>query len=80
MYDELVARSRQEYVQPSTLALAAASAGKDRDALRLLHTAHEEHDPWLAWGALTSPWFQPLRSLPGYEGILEEMKLPEAGQ
>ena len=76
---ELMARSRQEYVQPSTVALAAACAGRAEEALGLLQRACEERDPWLAWGALTSPWFEPLRTLPGYEEILTRMKLPVTG-
>ena len=76
---ELLARSRQEYVQPITVALAAACAGKAKESLRLLQQACEERDPWLAWGALTSPWFEPLRRLPEYEGILTRMKLPVTG-
>lgn len=76
---ELTARSRQEYVQPSTLALAAACAGRTEEAHGLLGRAYEERDPWLAWGALTSPWFEPLRELPGYEEMLSRMKLPVAG-
>ena len=76
---ELMARSRQEYVRPSTVALAAACAGRAEEALGLLQRACEERDPWLAWGALTSPWFEPLRTLPGYEEILTRMKLPVTG-
>ena len=76
---ELMARSRQEYVQPSTVALAAACAGRAEEALGLLQRACEERDPWLAWGALTSPWFEPLRTLLGYEEILTRMKLPVTG-
>ena len=76
---ELMARSRQEYVQPSTVALAAACAGRAEEALGLLQRACEERDPWLAWGALTSPWLEPLRTLPGYEEILTRMKLPATG-
>ena len=76
---ELSARSRQEYVQPITLSLAAACAGRAEEALGLLQRACEERDPWLAWGALTSPWFEPLRTLPEYEEILTQMKLPVTG-
>ena len=76
---ELVARSRQEYVQPITLSLAAACAGRAEEALGLLQRACEERDPWLAWGALTSPWFEPLRAFPEYEDILTRMKLPLTG-
>ena len=76
---ELSARSRQEYVQPATVALAAACAGRTEEALALLQRACEERDPWLAWGALTSPWLEPLRTLPEYEEILTRMKLPVTG-
>ena len=76
---ELMARSRQKYVQPSTVALAAACAGRAEEALGLLQRAFEERDPWLAWGALTSPWFEPLRAFPEYEEILTRMKLPVTG-
>ena len=76
---ELMARSRQKYVQPSTVALAAACAGRAEEALGLLQRAFEERDPWLAWGSLTSPWFEPLRAFPEYEEILTRMKLPVTG-
>ena len=76
---ELLARSRQEYVQPITLTLAALCAGRTEEALELLQQASEEQDPWLAWGALTSPWFEPLRTLPEYEEMLTRMKLPVTG-
>ena len=76
---ELLARSRKEYVQPITLTLAAACAGRTKEALGFLEQACEERDPWLAWGALTSPWFEPLRTLPEYEEILTRMKLPVTG-
>jgi len=73
---ELSARSKQEYVQPITLSVAALSAGRSEAALGLLQQACEERDPWLAWGALTSPWFEPLRKFPEYGEILKRMKLP----
>ena len=76
---ELMTRSGQEYVQPVTVALAAACAGRTEEALGLLQQACEERDPWLAWGALTSPWFEPLRTFPEYEVILTRMKLPVTG-
>ncbi len=66
-------------MQPSTIALAAACAGRAEEALGLLQEAYEARDPWLAWGALTSPWFAPLRRLPGYEEMLTRMKLPATG-
>ena len=76
---ELTARSREEYVQPITLTLAAACAGRTEEALALLQLSCEERDPWLAWGALTSPWFEPLRAFPEYEEMLTRMKLPVTG-
>ncbi len=76
---ELSERSGKEYVQPVTLALAAACGGRAEEAVGLLQQACEERDPWLAWGALTSPWFEPLRKLPEYEEILTRMKLPVTG-
>ena len=76
---ELMTRSGQEYMQPVTVALAAACAGRTEEALGLLQQACEERDPWLAWGALTSPWFEPLRTFPEYEVILTRMKLPVTG-
>ena len=79
VHAELLARSRKEYVQPITLTLAAACAGRTEEALVLLQRACEERDPWLAWGALTSPWFEPLRTLPEYQEILTRMKLPVTG-
>jgi tetratricopeptide (TPR) repeat protein len=44
IYDELSARARGGYIQQSTLAMAAAAAGRADEAFELLGRACDEHD------------------------------------
>jgi serine/threonine protein kinase/tetratricopeptide (TPR) repeat protein len=45
LYSELMARARRGYVQPSCLAIAAAAAGMEDEAIRHTHEAFEIRDP-----------------------------------
>ena len=47
LHDELEARSKGEYVQPTALALSATAAGRRNDALTFARRAYEERDPLL---------------------------------
>ena len=60
-FQELVARSGTEYVQPSVLAIAAAHARRDSDALAFLRRAVETRDAVLGAFALYSPPMAKLR-------------------
>ena len=60
-FQELVARSGTEYVQPSVLAIAAVHARRDSDALAFLRRAVETRDPALGAFALYSPPMAKLR-------------------
>ena len=45
VYCEMQARARREYVQPTSLAFAAAAAEKEEEAIRYAREAFEIHDP-----------------------------------
>lgn len=45
VYAELIGRARRCYVQPSVLAIAAAAAGIEDNAIRHTHEAFDIHDP-----------------------------------
>ena len=72
---ELLARSQREYIQPTVLALAAASVGESEEALALLHRACDERDAFLAFSSVGSAWSAWLRPLPRFEEILSRMGL-----
>ena len=71
IYAELVARSRNEYVQPAVLAAAADLAGRRVEALDHLRRGVEIRDPLLSAFALHSPPMATLRSAPEFRHILE---------
>jgi serine/threonine-protein kinase len=70
IYTELVARSRNEYVQPAVLAAAADLAGRRAEALDHLRRAVAIRDPLLSAFALHSPPMATLRSAPEFREIL----------
>jgi serine/threonine-protein kinase len=70
VYLELLARSRNEYVQPAVLAPTAESAGRRAEALAFLRRAVEIRDPLLSAFALHSPPMAALRAAPEFSQIL----------
>jgi tetratricopeptide (TPR) repeat protein len=78
-YDELVARSRTEYVQPAVLAIAAEHARRRGDALAHLRRAVEIRDPVLGAFALHSPPMAKLRrDAPEFPDVIAALGLPVA--
>jgi hypothetical protein len=73
VYDELAARARLDYVQPSVLAIAAIGAGRRADAFRHLREAAELRDPMFALLALFWPGLDPVRKEPEFAQILRGM-------
>ncbi|PYO64176.1 MAG: hypothetical protein DMD70_02300 [Gemmatimonadetes bacterium] len=73
--DELVRRSRGEYVQPTTLAMVSAATGERDEALALLHRACDEHDPFLIFTLYGFPTTARLREDPRFAEIRERMGL-----
>ena len=74
-FEELIEKSKLEYIQPATLALAAAAVGENDDALNYAHKACDEHDPFLIFICRVHPYSRELRSIKGYEEILKRMGL-----
>jgi serine/threonine-protein kinase len=71
--NELLARSRQRYVSPAALAIAAAASGDNTRSISYLDDAVREHSFFLAFlGA--SPEFDPLHGDPRYERILAQVQ------
>jgi len=67
LYAELVARSRRSYVQPVTLAIAAAAAGIEEDAIRHSRAALELRDPFFQlWFPKHWPYSARLRAYPRF--------------
>jgi TolB-like protein/tetratricopeptide (TPR) repeat protein len=76
IYDELVARSRGEYVPPTTLSFVSAVLGRVDEAFEWLERAYEDHDMLMTWVKLL-PHFDPLRDDPRFEDLLRRMNLLE---
>ena len=77
IYDELITRTEIEYVQPSTLAGAAASAGLDAEAIRWAELAVAQYDPmFIATGVL--PRWLALRRLPSYAAVYAKQGFPKS--
>ncbi|HUQ83340.1 MAG TPA: protein kinase [Gemmatimonadaceae bacterium] len=70
VYAELVARARNEYVQPAILASTAEHAGRRAEALEFLREAVAIRDPLLSAFALHSPPMAALRRAPEFTDIL----------
>jgi serine/threonine-protein kinase len=75
VYAELVARSRNEYVQPAVLAATAEHAGERAEGLAFLRQAVAIRDPLLSAFALHSPPMAALRRAPEFAGILAGLRL-----
>jgi hypothetical protein len=63
---ELLARSKNEYVQPAVVASSAEHAGHRMEALRFLRRAVEIRDPVLGAFAIHSPPMAKLRAERGF--------------
>jgi tetratricopeptide (TPR) repeat protein len=71
LYAELMARSRRSYVQPVTLAIAAAAAGIEDEALRHASETYRIHDPFFPlWFSKWWPYSARLRAYPRFFDIL----------
>ncbi len=77
IHDELTARARRDYVQPSMLALTTASVGRMEDAFALLHRACDERDGVLMY-ARTYPAFRRLQADPRMAAIYRRIGFPGA--
>jgi serine/threonine-protein kinase len=74
IYDELVARARDEFAPPATLAFVSAGLGRTDEAFEWLERAYEDRDAFLVWVKLL-PQYDPLRDDPRFDVLLEKMGL-----
>jgi serine/threonine-protein kinase len=72
IHDELMARSRSEFVAPFWLAASAAACGLEEEATGQVERAAREHDPLFPWGPVTPIWDQ-VRALPRFSEIVAEV-------
>ena len=74
-YEELLARSRTEYVQPTVLALGAMSAGRRKEAVEWLQRAATDHDAMLlpTLFCLQLPAARALRNEPEHAAVVREL-------
>jgi tetratricopeptide (TPR) repeat protein len=70
--EELRERSTREYVAPYHLAFVHVALGEDEAAIAALNAAYEERNA-LAWWPRSSPVFDPLRSNPRFQRVLEKI-------
>jgi len=79
VYDELMARARRYYVQPTQLAIAASAAGLQHDAIRHAREAFETRDPSRNQLTMTRnfswPFSTRLQASPRFHEILMEFGL-----
>lgn len=74
IYDELVARSRREYVQTTVIAIVTAAVGRMDEAFKLLHQACEERDGVLVY-CRAYPGFAPLQQDPRMKDVIAKIGL-----
>ncbi len=75
IYKELIEKSKLKYIQPGTLAAVAAAIGKNEEALIFAHKACDEHDPFLIFMCRVHAYGKDLRSIKGFDQILNRMGL-----
>jgi eukaryotic-like serine/threonine-protein kinase len=76
IYEELSARARGEFIQKSTLAVAAAAAGQVDEAFRLIGQACDDRDYLLLW-AKRHPGFSLLQVDPRMAEVYRRIGFPE---
>ena len=73
---ELEALSNQRYVTPVDMAMLHAGLGNREQAIEYLEKAYDEHADRMSW-VKVNPVFDPLRSDPRFQAILQRMNFPE---
>jgi len=76
---QMEARSKTEFVPPTSFALVYAVLGDEDEAFGWLERAYEGH--WVTLPFLLAAWppFDPLRKDPRFDDLLRRMGLPRAG-
>jgi hypothetical protein len=73
---ELNTLSARQYVPSTALALVYTGLGDKAQALEWLGRAFDEHDFSLVFLDV-APWFESLRTEPGYEPLRRKLQLPD---
>jgi TolB-like protein/DNA-binding winged helix-turn-helix (wHTH) protein/Flp pilus assembly protein TadD len=74
LLNELQERATREYIDPYLIALIHTSLGERDAAFEWLAKAYEVRSPWMAW-LKVEPKFDPLRSDPRFETLLQQLGL-----
>ena len=72
--DDLLERSKQEYVSPFFSAGLYFVLGENDEGFKLAYNAYKEHDTWLCWLKI-APELDSIRSDPRYTALLKKMNL-----
>ena len=72
--DNLLERSKTEYVSPFILACFHFVLGRNDEGFKLLNKAYDEQDLWLCWLKIEPP-LDSIRSDPRYTALLKKMNL-----
>jgi serine/threonine-protein kinase len=73
IYDELLARSRTEYVQSGVLGIMAMAIGRRDEAVARWSRAVDERDPMMVPLMLRTPMAAPLRAQPEHRALLARL-------
>ena len=74
VYTEMQARARRQYLPPAQLALAAAAASREDEAIHHTRKAFEIHDPsCLVFFSRHLPYSAPLYAYPRFREIIASM-------
>ncbi len=75
-HNELLARSKQRYVQSAILVISAVANGELEDAVAFAESGYEERDVFLVVSRLF-PLGIDLSGVPGFQAIFERMNFPQ---
>jgi tetratricopeptide (TPR) repeat protein len=73
VYDELLARSKREYISAIFLTALADGAGNRDAARKHLREAVRRRDPTIVKGLSGWAWIEPLQALPEFQAILRDI-------
>ena len=74
---DLEQRAKTQYISPVLLAVDHAHLGEHSRALEYLEQAYAARDAYLVLLDV-SPWFDPLRDLPGFQRLCNRLDFPDA--
>jgi TolB-like protein/DNA-binding winged helix-turn-helix (wHTH) protein/Tfp pilus assembly protein PilF len=75
LVEEMRAASKKSFVPPFLFATAFVGMGKQKEAVEALEEGYKARDPDLV-GLNSTPWFEPLRSDPRFQSLVNRMHLP----